>query len=136
LEAGATYAWDDCNDNYSLIAGATGQTYTAAINGDYAVIVTENGCSDTSACMNVNAVGILENNFGTDINVYANPTSQDVTIDLGAKYSNIEVRVTNALGQIIDTKQIASSSAIDITLNGARGTYILEITADKSITAF
>jgi hypothetical protein len=133
--AGATYTWVDCNDNFSLIAGATSQTYEATINGDYAVIVTENGCSDTSVCMNVKAVGIIENNFGTDIKVYPNPTSQDVTIDLGAEYSNIEVRITNALGQIIDTKQIASSSTIDLTLDGARGTYILEIGTDKGITA-
>jgi hypothetical protein len=85
--------------------------------------------------MNVNAVGILENNFGTAINVYPNPTNQEVTVDLGAEYSNIEVRVTNALGQIIATKQIASSSTIDLTLDGARGTYILEIKADNGITA-
>jgi hypothetical protein len=133
--AGATYAWVDCNDNYSLIAGETSQTYTATAEGDYAVIVTENGCSDTSACMNVSAAGILENNFGTAINVYPNPTNQEVTVDLGAEYSNIEVRVTNALGQIIDTKQIASSSTIDLTLDGARGTYILEIKANNGITA-
>ena len=133
--AGATYAWVDCNDNYSLIAGETSQTYTATAEGDYAVIVTENDCSDTSACMNVSAAGILENNFGTAINVYPNPTNQEVTVDLGAEYSNIEVRVTNALGQIIDTKQIASSSTIDLTLDGARGTYILEIKANNGITA-
>ena len=67
--------------------------------------------------------------------MYPNPTSQNVTIDLGAEYSNIEIRVTNALGQIIDVKQIASSSNIDLTLKGARGTYILEITADNGVTA-
>ena len=43
--AGAAYAWIDCNDNNSLISGATSQTYTATYNGEFAVIVTEGGCS-------------------------------------------------------------------------------------------
>ncbi|MCO4813325.1 MAG: T9SS-dependent M36 family metallopeptidase, partial [Flavobacteriales bacterium] len=133
--AGAAYAWIDCNDNNSLIDGATNQAYTATYNGEFAVIVTESGCSDTSACMTVSTIGIVENNFGTDINVYPNPTSQDVTIDLGAEYSNIEIRVTNALGQIIDSKLINASNSIDITLDGASGTYILEITTDNDVTA-
>ena len=133
--AGAEYAWIDCNDNNALINGATNQTYTATINGDYAVIVTENGCSATSACLNVNSVGIIENSFGTDINVYPNPTSQEITIDLGAEYLNIVIRITNALGQIIEVKQIATSSSVDLTLNGAPGTYILEISAENGIKA-
>ena len=133
--AGATYAWVDCNDNYNIIAGEVGQTYTATANGDYAVIVTENGCSDTSACMNVNSVGIIESNFTTDLNVYPNPTGGDVTIDLGADYSNVEVRVTNALGQIIDLKKIGSASIVEMALDGARGTYILEITTDEGVMA-
>jgi len=34
----------------STIAGAANQTYVATANGSYAVIVTTNGCADTSAC--------------------------------------------------------------------------------------
>tara|TARA_R110002072_G_scaffold300932_1_gene479242 strand:+ start:37130 stop:40639 length:3510 start_codon:yes stop_codon:yes gene_type:complete len=133
--AGVSYAWIDCNNGNALISGETGQTYTAAVNGDYAVIVTDNGCSDTSACLSVNTVGIAENTFGTDINVYPNPTSQELTIDLGAEYSNIIVRITNALGQIIDVKNISQANNINLTLDGAPGTYILEINADSGVTA-
>jgi len=128
---GATYAWIDCNNGNSLIAGATNQTYTATANGDYAVIVTENGCSDTSACMNISSVGIEDIDFNTEIKVYPNPTSGQVTIDLGTDYSNVEIRVTNALGQIIDMKKMASASIVDMNLDGARGTYILEITTEE-----
>jgi PKD repeat protein len=50
---GADYQWLDCNNSFSQITGATSQSYTATTNGDYAVMVTQNNCSDTSACMNV-----------------------------------------------------------------------------------
>ena len=133
--AGVSYAWIDCNNGNALINGATNQTYITATNGVFAVIVTENGCSDTSACLTVDAVGIIENNFGTDIKVYPNPTSQELTIDLGEEYSNIVIRVTNALGQVIDVKQIAKSDSVNLTLDGAPGTYILEINTNSGIMA-
>ena len=133
--SGAAYEWVDCNDNYSLIGGATNQVYTATNNGDYAVIVTDNGCIDTSACMTVSVIGIIENNFDTEISVYPNPTNQDITIDLGGEYSDVVIRVTNALGQIIDVKHITSSSKVELSLDGAPGTYILEITTSEQGTA-
>jgi hypothetical protein len=49
----ATYQWLDCLAGYSEIPGANAQMYIAALNGSYAVEITENGCTDTSACQNV-----------------------------------------------------------------------------------
>ncbi|MEI6852601.1 MAG: T9SS type A sorting domain-containing protein, partial [Bacteroidota bacterium] len=50
--AGAGYQWVNCN-GYSIISGQVSQSYTATVSGSYAVIVTQNGCSDTSACYSV-----------------------------------------------------------------------------------
>ena len=47
---GAAYQWLDCDNNYSLIAGETNQSFTATANGSYAVEVTQNNCRDTSNC--------------------------------------------------------------------------------------
>ncbi|HHZ65695.1 MAG TPA: hypothetical protein EYN51_09415, partial [Flavobacteriales bacterium] len=65
-EAGANYQWLNC-PGMTAITGATNQEYTATANGNYAVIVTNNGCSDTSACYTVSAVGIIENDFGNNL---------------------------------------------------------------------
>lgn len=54
------YQWVDCDNNFSFLNGETNQVFTAASNGNYAVIVTENGCTDTSSCIVVNQVGIEE----------------------------------------------------------------------------
>ena len=59
VQNGATYQWVDCSNNFGPIPGATNQSYTkATANGSYAVIITANGCTDTSACHNVTTVGI------------------------------------------------------------------------------
>lgn len=68
------YQWVDCNDGYSAIDGATSDSYTATENGDYAVIITEGECSDTSECVTITQVSITE--FETEkFSVYPNPVS-------------------------------------------------------------
>ncbi|MEO8588121.1 MAG: LamG domain-containing protein, partial [Flavobacteriales bacterium] len=57
--ATGTYQWIDCNNN-APIPGATGQYYMATANGDYAVIVTQSGCADTSLCHNITGIGMAE----------------------------------------------------------------------------
>ncbi len=59
-QASATYQWLDCNNTYSPIPNATNQTFTPSITGNYAVEITLNGCSDTSACFLVDYTGITE----------------------------------------------------------------------------
>jgi hypothetical protein len=56
--SGGTYSWVDCNNGYSAISGETSQSFTAVANGSYAVIVTEENCSDTSACFIIDEVGL------------------------------------------------------------------------------
>jgi hypothetical protein len=55
-----TYQWVDCDDDFSFLSGQTNQVFTATSNGNFAVIVTENGCSDTSSCFIIDEVGIDE----------------------------------------------------------------------------
>ncbi len=47
--SGAGYTWIDCN-GFAPVGGQTSQSFTAAIPGTYAVIVSQSGCIDTSAC--------------------------------------------------------------------------------------
>jgi hypothetical protein len=48
---GAGYQWLDCDNNYAIISGENGQSFTASATGNYAVEITKNGCEkDTSAC--------------------------------------------------------------------------------------
>ncbi len=52
-QAAATYQWVDCNNGNIYISGETRQSFTPLSKGDYAVIVTDNTCSETSSCISM-----------------------------------------------------------------------------------
>ena len=55
----ATFQWINCATNQP-ISGATTNFYTPGISGNYAVVVTQNGCTATSTCILVQVVSTEE----------------------------------------------------------------------------
>ena len=45
LDAGTTYQWVDCNNNFAVISGENNSIFSTQNSGDYAVEVTINDCS-------------------------------------------------------------------------------------------
>jgi len=68
-----SYQWINC-DSAIAIPGATSQSYTATVNGNYAVVVTYGTCSDTSLCVSITGIGIIEANPLKNA-VYPNPNN-------------------------------------------------------------
>jgi PKD repeat protein len=130
LTANATadfYQWVDCNDDYSIINGETDQLFTAIQNGRYAVKVTQNGCTDTSACYSVTTVGILDNTFTNDITVYPNPTNGIVQIDLGETLSGFVVRLNDVYGKLISQSTYHNTKMFELNVSVQPGIYLLTI---------
>lgn len=127
---GATYQWLDCDNNYAAVDGATDQTFTPSVNGNYAVQVTENGCVDTSACVAIMSLGILENNFEKVLAIYPNPTAGNFTIDLGDTYESSMVFITDISGRLLDSKTISQSQILNLSINEPAGVYLISIQAD------
>jgi hypothetical protein len=129
-QGGATYQWINCSNNQP-IANATNQSYTATANGSYAVIVTDNGCSDTSACQTISSVGINEYSE-RGISVYPNPTDGKITVATGNNSVN-EISVIDAFGRTIETIK-PENSTIDIDLQSyADGLYFIRISSSDSM---
>ena len=82
IETNADYQWIDCATLLPL-DGETNQSLQVAADGDYAVEITASGCTDTSECVSIVGVGIAETNWGSEIKMYPNPTSNVVTIEFG-----------------------------------------------------
>ncbi|MDG1331052.1 MAG: lamin tail domain-containing protein [Crocinitomicaceae bacterium] len=127
---GATYQWIDCDNGNAAIVGETAQSFTATITGNYAVVVTENSCTDTSACTFVQVVGLPEFGLNNEVIVHPNPTSGEVTIDFGSTLNNVSVRVLDAIGREIDRTSITSADFVEMTINGEAGQYFVEVTVD------
>src|SRR5690606_25861328 len=56
----ASYVWLDCDDSCAAISGETAQSFTPTEDGNYAVQLIENGCVDTTDCVAITTVGIIE----------------------------------------------------------------------------
>ena len=132
---GAKYQWIDCNNGNQPIAGDTNQTFVATANGNYAVIVTENGCTDTSACVALTSVGINEATLKNMISIYPNPSRGEVNISLG-EITNATVEVYNAYGQLIFIESGINKPNIELKLNAAAGIYVIRVKAEGSEASF
>ena len=107
----AQYQWVNCNQNYIEIIGATNPTYSAIANGSYAVVVEQNGCSDTSACFEVTTVGI-EKTGNSFFQIFPNPASNEVFIQADVLLGKVEI--LDLAGRIILS---ATSIANQLTIN-------------------
>ncbi len=124
---GATYQWLNCDSNFAKIDSANKRIFFATSNGNYAVEVTQNGCIDTSLCINVSNAHILENTFGNYLKVFPNPTKDEVNIELGNHYNEVSVIVRNALGQEVMRTTFNKTNAFKLNIAGETGFYILEL---------
>ncbi len=127
-----TYQWLDCDDNNAPIVGATSQTFTATEDGNYAVSITENGCTNTSACVAVTIIGIDESNNALQANVYPNPSQGQVEITLGKTTTDVELVLTDVQGKVVFKRNYPSLFKTNIELPDAKGVYFLKINAQGS----
>lgn len=127
--AGETYQWINCATN-APIAGATNETFTPTANGNYAVIVDNGICADTSACVAVNGVGVEENNL-IAADIYPNPTSNQVTILFDGAVANL--KITDAQGKLIRQQSIQNNTTLSISSFDS-GIYFFEIATEKGST--
>ena len=75
----ATYQWLDCNTG-QVIIGVTNRSFSPTLSGNYAVIVTNGNCTDTSACYTVNVSGVGLQEWASGLDLYPNPSSGIVTL--------------------------------------------------------
>jgi len=90
-------------DGNGPIAGATGQVYTASWDGMYYVIVTVNGCSSpASNTIPVFISGVKNAEQHLKINLYPNPVSNELFIEIPDNNDIIEFEILNAVGLVVD----------------------------------
>lgn len=99
---GASYQWLNCNAGYSPILGATDQSYIPAVNGDFAVVIYLNGCQDTSSCISVLNVEIIEiANSSAETTVYPNPILTFQKLNLSGQSKIEEIEIIDVIGDIV-----------------------------------
>ncbi len=128
----AAYQWVDCNNGYSAIPGANSQSFVATSNGNYAVIVFQNGCADTSACFLITSVGISESNDDF-FHLGPNPSTGVLNIFMHQYDLHLNITIYDISGKQVRTFNDLTGKEISIDTRLDPGYYWLSInTGDRS----
>ncbi|MFN5735861.1 MAG: reprolysin-like metallopeptidase [Flavobacteriales bacterium] len=119
---GATYQWIDCATNLP-VPGAINQSFTTSEpTGNFAVIVTLEGCQDTSDCFFVDQSGLDEATL--DFSVQPNPSTQDFQVTWTGQV--LTLKLFDAAGKTVWEKSTQGvSEAIIPSHHIAAGVYYL-----------
>ncbi|MBI5539213.1 MAG: T9SS type A sorting domain-containing protein [Bacteroidia bacterium] len=122
---GANYQWLNCDNNLAPISGEINQNFTATENGNYAVVITQGICSDTSSCVNITTVGI--NSQKTDkLSIYPNPVNNELIIEFKGNIEKINFEIKNSIGQVIYNGTLIEKTIVKTTAF-ATGFYFLKL---------
>jgi alpha-tubulin suppressor-like RCC1 family protein len=132
-QAGAEYQWVDCNNGFAAIPGDTLQGFTAKVNGSYAVIVTLNSCTDTSACENITNIGISKNaGHAAQLIIYPNPAGSIFTVQSNSPGS---YSITNSMGQVLRSFELNAANNFTIQIGDLEsGIYFITGINDNKIS--
>jgi uncharacterized delta-60 repeat protein len=89
------YQWVNCDSAYRFMIGDTSARFTPADNGNYAVIIWQQGCIDTSNCYYVQTTGMQTNNYAKFI--LPNPVAQFLQIP--NSINCVSIKIYSSLGQ-------------------------------------
>lgn len=128
--SGATYQWLDCDNGYAPLSGETNASYTATANGNYAVQVTENGCTDTSACVAITTVGV-EDVWMESFTLYPNPTHSGVTLRFHDLPAVGTLFVRDASGRVLRSFQPDATSEMYLDLPYPGGVYFIGLSGGE-----
>jgi photosystem II stability/assembly factor-like uncharacterized protein len=118
--------------NGSMIPGATSQSHTCIVNGDYFDIVTLNGCSsDTSNIINVTNVGIEFTENNKIFKIYPNPVNDELIIEINGTKENTNFEILNSIGQLVFKGNLLEKTVVNTT-TFSPGVYLIKFENGKT----
>ncbi|HSD13509.1 MAG TPA: T9SS type A sorting domain-containing protein [Flavobacterium sp.] len=128
------YQWIDCNNGNSPVQGATNQSFTPAVSGNYAVVLTTGCCQNASACQTVLSVNDAEM---TSVTLYPNPTTGNFTISWADALESVEIVVVDIMGKTIKTMYCQGQQEARLSLDGAaNGIYFVCLQSGQKTKQF
>lgn len=130
-----SFQWLNCEGGLTPIKGATNSSFQPDSNGRYAVLVSEEGCTDTSFCYAIETIGFQDNDFGKSLKVYPNPANDRVTVKFNQSHQVIKAELISSSGQTLSSKTYRGTKQFEVPLPETQGYYILNLTSSKGRSA-
>jgi ELWxxDGT repeat protein len=128
------YQWMDCN-THTPIAGQVSQPLLTAVTGNYAVVVSKNGCVDTSACYAILPTGTGNEPFQKTA-LYPNPTKGSFTINLGEVMREVRIMISAPDGRKVYEENFRNTKMIKLNPDIPDGSYVINIFTGNNIKVF
>ena len=129
---GVAYQWVDCNNGNVPIDGATGQSFTPAESGNYAVVISEEGCTAMSECTSMVITGLVELVPGRDFTTFPVPFNEQITIGVNDGAGQVHIAMFDQLGQrVLQTSSLGYQVVVS-TADLPPGSYLLRIRTGRS----
>lgn len=119
----STYQWVDCDNSNEAIVGATSSSFTPNDEGNYAVEITEQGCSGTSNCLN-NMSATLVSMPLSNIEIFPNPGKKVVYVK-NSSTQEIELTIRDNTGGMVYPQQNLAPNAVLKLSQLAPGIYYI-----------
>lgn len=129
VQEGVTYQWLNCDKGFEAIPEATEQTYFPVASGNYAVILSDGLCIDTSACVNAVIVGTHEQEHDSGIRIYPNPAHQNWFIQTTDYTGGLKVEIIDLCGRRQFYGTYAGADQIEMDTHLPPGLYLVRVTA-------
>jgi hypothetical protein len=128
--SGVQYQWVNCDSSFDEISGETSQSFEPSVSGNYAVIITNNSCSDTSDCFEITLSAIIEKEADAHFNLYPNPNQGIFTLT-SITADNIMIQITNVAGEKIYERKFCCDKNLEINFEGMSGVYFVNVENEK-----
>jgi uncharacterized repeat protein (TIGR03803 family) len=135
VEPDAVYQWIHCDDNYRPVEGQTGPSFNPVISGHYAVIISHNGCIDTSNCISVIMTN-LPGNPEQKILLYPNPNNGSFFMDMGKDFSTAVITISDMKGNVLHKIEGIASEKTELKLEDPPGMYIITVYSGNKRAVF
>lgn len=133
-ESGADYAWLNCTTN-QIIPNETAQSFTPTASGSYAAIITNGICSDTSACVTIDILGISNPQTNTHFKIYPNPAKEIITIQITDFLKGEPFIIMDQHGKKVKSGSLDTDKTNINIKDLANGIYLIKI-GDKEKQTF
>lgn len=123
----ASYQWMYCDS--AILIGQDSSVFQVQQSGSYALIVYENGCIDTSACIPVTLTSLNLISSNT-INLYPNPVINKLFVELLKSSGDFDFELYSSSGNLIKKKNLKhQTSKYEFDLSDiSEGMYFVIIT--------
>jgi len=128
--AGVSYQWLDCLNGFLPLQGETLQHFIPQQSGSYAVIISEAGCSDTSACITVTitTIGVFKVPGYNTLHVYPNPTAGWLNLTLSKSEHTKTITLTDLQGRVVMQPFSTQNRTTSLDLHSLKaGVYLLTV---------